>query len=98
MRLGLQRVGNAGGGSASHGRRIVSISTSLTLIAVGFPEGNRARTSGLLQAIKVPESTQQLRLPMHGFNPASVTPDGHILGHGKRPRRSVVGKYLHFVR
>ena len=42
MRLDLQRVGNAGGGSASHSRRIVSISTSLTLTAVGFPEGNPA--------------------------------------------------------
>jgi len=97
MRLGLQRVGSAGGGSGSHGRRIVSISTSLTLIAVGFPEGN-PRISGLIQGIKVSESAQQLRLPMHGRNPALVTLDGHILGHGKRPRRSIVGKYVHFVR
>ena len=71
MRLGLQRVGSAGGGSASHGRRIVSISTSLTLTAVGFPEGNPARTSGLFQAIKVSESAQQLRLPTHRYHPRS---------------------------
>jgi len=57
MRLGLQRVGSAGGGSGSHGRRIVSISTSLTLTVEGFPEGI-PRTSGLFQAIKVPESAQ----------------------------------------
>jgi hypothetical protein len=29
---------------------------------------------------------------MHGCNPAFVTPDGHILGHGKRPGRSDVGE------
>jgi len=70
MRLDLQRVGNAGGGSASHSRRIVSISTSLTLTAVGFPEGN-PRISGLIQAMKVSESAQQLRLPTHRYHPRS---------------------------
>jgi hypothetical protein len=54
MRLGLQRVGIAGGGSASHGRRIVSISTSLTLTAVGFPEGNPAhfRTDSSYKSVR----------------------------------------------
>jgi len=98
MRLGCQqRVAGAGGGSNRSGRRIVSISASLTLTAVGFPEGNPAhiRTVPKLQESK---KVHNNKIADARLLPAFVTPDGHILGHCKRPRRSVMGKCLHFVR
>jgi hypothetical protein len=70
MRLGLQRVGNAGGGSASHGRRIVSISTSLTLTAAGFPEGNPAHIR-TVSSYKSARICTTLRLPTHRYHPRS---------------------------